>query len=187
MIEMIEKGNIRPLSPFARFLYSRYLQYAGALLSVIVLFAVWYLSDRYFHGTAQRDFGFHASEHLELLKDRVHEHNRPPLEAVARITAHRDDFFLEITDSRGAVLYRSPDFAAYPSEYVVEKKTSVSGEEWRLLYTSSRSYDAAHKSFYPILFALGGMAVQLFLLYSSKGAVRGSVRSSTPRWTGYTS
>lgn len=165
MIGFPKRGSLRRPSAAHRFLYSRYLNYAGLFLSVLMLFGGWYLSDRYVHYSVQKDFEFHVSEHLELLQERVLEHNRPPIEAVAKITAHRNDFLLEITDSRGAALYRSTGWGENPSTYVAERKTAASGEEWNLRYTSSPSFDAANKSLYPILFAIMGVAVQLFLLY----------------------
>jgi len=81
---------------------------------------------------------------------------------------HNDTMRIEIYDGvqkETNLLYRSPDFQNYQSDYHTERVVKIGGREWHIYYSSSPAFDKRNSSQYPILFTLVGLIMYLVMLY----------------------
>lgn len=85
------------------------------------------------------------------------------------IGTHKEALFLEIYDGersgRDNLLYRSPEMLHHRSDHFAHRTLSIGGREWHLHYASSPTFDARHNTLYPIVFALIGLILYLFMMY----------------------
>lgn len=66
--------------------------------------------------------------------------------------------------SDSALLYRTPQYDSYATSFHTIKKLNVNGREWLVHFCSTKEFDKEVSQIYPLLIALAGVVIQLFLL-----------------------
>lgn len=61
------------------------------------------------------------------------------------------------------LLYKSQNLSSYSSDHYAYRVISVGGRSWYIYYSSTAAFDARNNSLYPILFAMLGLVMYLFM------------------------
>ncbi len=154
-----------PLKGAEGWLHSRYFTVIGFFVSVAMIYGVLFFSDRYFHNQAQHHFEIHASEHFRLFGEKIRKNSRDIAQVAESINVYKDDLYVEIHDDRGTFVFRT--FRPYDnrSQYRAERILRIGEKNYHIHYDSTPLYDVNHSGRFPILYAVAGVIVHLFLLY----------------------